>query len=244
MRASSTVFERAIGRPVANTSFRAMDRSIRRIERYGVGMVHTARPFSFYREVFYGGDRGSRVRASLRDKRVVYIGCGYTPFAPDSMFQACARAGVEFYGVDPLLADPAPPGLAARWVSRVTGGSGRFMSAPRAMQRALSTPAQSLPFKDESVDEFLCSYLLFVWIRDEATLLDIFSEMHRTLKPGGCIKLFPMPEWHRIAPDIGPLARLLETFTVQQSLVRTSLRWGVAPGMLTRLDKIAADVAN
>ena len=39
----------------------------------------------------------------LIDKTVVEVGCGYTPFAKDSMFRACHDAGVEFFGIDPLF---------------------------------------------------------------------------------------------------------------------------------------------
>ena len=39
---------------------------------------------------------------SLEGKRVIDVGCGYTPYSDDSMFQACGDAGIDFYGIEPL----------------------------------------------------------------------------------------------------------------------------------------------
>lgn len=240
MQAASNLFDQAIGRPLANRSYRAMSRAIKGMQRAGLSMVHTARPFAFYRTAFYGGQSAPQLLASLRGTRIVDVGCGYTPYAPDSMFQACAKAGIEFYGADPLLAAAPRPGVRERLVSAASGGSGRFMAQPRGMKRALGASGQSLPFDTGTIDEVLSSYLLFVWIRDEPTLADIFGELHRILRPGGRIKLFPTPEWHYLAPRDGELSALLSQFTVSQTFIRTHFRWGTTPGMLTQLEKVNA----
>ena len=39
----------------------------------------------------------------LRGKVIVDVGCGLTPYLADSMFQACRREGIEFYGIDPKI---------------------------------------------------------------------------------------------------------------------------------------------
>ena len=88
--------------PIANISFAMMHRYVRSLQRYGVSMMHTARSFGYYRKVFYKNQAKTTVLASLEGKRIVDVGCGYTPFAEDSMFRVCHDAGIEFYGVDPL----------------------------------------------------------------------------------------------------------------------------------------------
>ena len=93
-----------VTRPLANISFTVMRKQVSAIEKSGITMMHTARPFWYYRKVFFQGRSATAVLQDLTGKTVVDIGCGYTPFADDSMFQACHKAGIDFYGVDPLLA--------------------------------------------------------------------------------------------------------------------------------------------
>lgn len=237
MRNSWTILEQGLGRPIANMSFAAMQSYLRSAQRRGIGMMHTARPFAFYRKVFYGNQSGSQVLKSLRDKRVVDVGCGYTPYATDSMFRACHDAGIEFYGVDPLLAKEIAIGPWERALARVTGGSALFNSNPPGLSKALPESAQMLHFDDASIDEILCSYLLFVWIEDEEVLADILSEFLRVLKSGGTVKLYPLYEWRLMRFRNKRLKSVLKHFELQQTFVHGRGDWRVMPSMLTELVK-------
>ena len=237
MRNSWTMLEQGLGGGIANISFAAMQSYLRSVQRRGVGMMHTARPFSFYRKVFYGNQSRTQVLKSLRDKRVVDVGCGYTPYATDSMFRACHDAGIEFYGVDPLLSTKIAIGPKERALARLTGGSGSFESNPPGLSKALPTSAQMLPFDDACVDEILCSYLLFVWIKDEEVLADILSEFLRVLKPDGQVKLYPLYEWRLMRFQSTRLKSVLKQFKLKQTFVHGRGDWRVMPSMLTELFK-------
>ena len=201
-------------------------------------MLHTARPFSYYRKVFYNSQPKSVVLKSLHDKRVVDVGCGYTPYAEDSMFRACHDAGIEFYGVDPLIGTDIKFGFKERAMARATGGSGRFSTHPPGLSKALSASAEELAFEDQSVDEILCSYLLFVWIEDEEVLADILGEFLRVLKPGGLVKLYPLYEWRFMRFRNKRLQNVLANFKVEQTFVHGGRDLRVMPSMLTEMTKV------
>jgi SAM-dependent methyltransferase len=229
--------EQVLGPPIANASFAMMRSYLRSAQRRGVDMMHTARTFSFYRKVFYEGQSESAVLSGLHGQRVVDIGCGYTPYADDSMFRACYRAGVEFYGVDPLIGEDITFGFKERWLVRATGGSGSFNHNPPGIEKALSTMAQKLPFENDSVDEILCSFLLFVWIRDESVLAAILSEFLRVLKPGGKAKLYPLYEWRYLRIKSQALKTVLANFSLEQAFIHGHGDLRVMPSMLTQLTK-------
>ena len=230
--------EQSFGRPIANLSFAVMHRYVRSVQRSGVAMLHTARTFSYYRKVFYQRQPDAAVLQSLRGKRIVDVGCGYTPYADDSMFRACHDAGVEFYGVDPLIGTDIKFGFKQRALARATGGSGNFSTDPPGLAKALSATAQDLPFEDQSVDQILCSYLLFVWIEDEEVLADIFGEFLRVLKPGGLLKLYPLYEWRFIRFTNQRLKNILVNFAIEQSFVHGGTDLRVTPSMLTEMIKL------
>jgi SAM-dependent methyltransferase len=232
------MLEQGLGRPMANMSFAMMQTYLRSAQRRGVGMMHTARPFALYRKMFYGGQSRSAVLESLQGKRIIDVGCGYTPYAEDSMFRACHSAGIEFYGVDPLLGTDIKIGFKERALARATGGSGIFNHRPPGLSKALSASAQKLPFGDHSVDEILSGYLLFVWIEDEKVLADILCEFQRVLKPGGRIKLFPLYEWRLMRFKNRRLKKLLANFTIEQTFVHGGLDWRVMPSMHTQMTKL------
>ncbi len=224
-----------LGAPLADTSFAVMHHALGGMRLLGVDIMHTARSFATYRRMFYRNHAGAAVLASLEGKRVVDLACGYTPCAPDSMFQACRAAGIEFYGVDPVLAEPLGPGVGDRLLARWTGGSGEFLSDPPGLERALDSTAESLPFADASVDEMLCGFLLWVWLRDERVLADVFHEAARVLKPGGCFKLFPLPRWRWLRPRDPGLVDALECFDVSQRFVPGHRRSRTLSAMSTTL---------
>jgi SAM-dependent methyltransferase len=229
--------EQGLGRPLANASFLMMRGYIRSAQRRGVDMMHTARPFGHYRKVFFQGQSGSRVLQSLQGKRVIDVGCGYTPYARDSMFRACHDAGVDFYGVDPLLGTDITFGFRERALAVATGGSGSFSKHAPGLSKALPVGAQDLPFEDASIDLILCSYLLFVWIDDEALLADIVEEFLRVLKPGGLVKIYPLNEWRVKHFKSARLKKILSHFTIQQTFVHGRGDLRVMPGMLTEMTK-------
>ena len=231
------MIEQGLGRPIANLSFAMMHGYVRAIQKSGVDMVHTARPFSYYRKVFYEGQPASAVLRSLRGKRVVDVACGYTPYAEDSMFRACHDADIEFYGIDPVIGAHLKFGIRERAVARATGGSGRFSIDSPGIANALSARAQELPFEDNSVDEILCSYLLFVWIEDEDLLADVFTEFLRVIKDGGSIKLYPLFEWRYLRFKNKRLRDILSHFKIEQTFVHGGRDWRVTPSMLTQMTR-------
>ncbi len=226
-----------LGGSIANISFALMRGYLRSAQRRGVGMMHTARPFSHYRKIFYPGQSRSQVLKSLSGKRIVDVGCGYTPYAEDSMFRACHDAGIEFYGVDPLIDTDIKFGLKERTLTRATGGRGIFNAEAPGLARALSTTAQELPFDDQSVDEILCSYLMFVWIEDEDILADILEEYLRVLKTGGQVKLYPLYEWRIMHFKNRRLRKVLTHFEIEQVFAHGGQDVRIMPSLLTRLTK-------
>jgi ubiquinone/menaquinone biosynthesis C-methylase UbiE len=227
-----------LGAPLADASFAMMNRALDRMRWLGIDIMHTARSFDVYRHMFYRNRPAARVLADLQGQRVVDVACGYTPYAPDSMFQACQAAGIEFYGVDPALSEALVPGLGDRLLSKWTGGSGEFLHRPPGMERALSATAQSLPFEDGSVDEILCGFLLWVWIDEDRVLADIFREMSRVLRPGGVARLFPLPQWHRLGATHPSLREALAGFELSQHFVLGKPRAKTLSAMLTTLVKL------
>lgn len=230
-----------LGAPIANISFAMMHTYVKSVQRYGVSMMHTARSFAYYRKVFYKNQSKAVVLASLEGKRIVDIGCGYTPFAEDSMFRACDDAGIEFYGVDPVIANDIKFGPRERAMAIATGGGGVFNAKAPGLERALSIRAENLPFDDESVDEILCSYLLFVWVEKEEDLADILGEFLRVLKPGGVVKLYPLYEWHFMRFKDQRLKSILANFSIEQTFVHGGRDMRVTPSLLTELVKNATE---
>jgi SAM-dependent methyltransferase len=241
MRASRTI-EQRLGGSLANMSFAMMRGYLRSAQRRGVEMMHTARPFSYYRRVFYQGQSAPEVLKNLTGKRIVDVGCGYTPYAEDSMFRACHNAGIEFYGVDPLLGTDIKFGLKERMLARATGGRGIFNAEAPGLSMALNATAQELPFDDESVDEILCSYLMFVWIEDEEILAAILEEFLRVLKTAGQVKLYPLHEWRKLRFKNRRLLEVLTNFNIEQIFAHGGQDLRVMPSLLTRMTK--TDAAN
>lgn len=239
MKRAITGFNEVVGPTIANLSFGVMQQSLHIAQNFGVDMMHTARSFAYYRKIFYHNASRATLLRRLRGKCIVDVGCGYTPYASDSMFRACHDAGVDFYGVDPLIKRDMVFSFRDRALARATGGRGRFSNRPPGVSRALSGTAQALPFDDESVDEILCSYLLFVWIEDEKALAEIFEEFHRVLKPGGVARLFPLHDWQQVQPAMPKLRKILAKFSVEQTFVPAGYRPRVMSAMLTEMTRSA-----
>ena len=179
----------------ARAMFGVMRIQTRAYDLFKLPVISTGRPFEFYRRIFFDGRSEQQVFKELWGKRIVDVGCGLTPYLSNSMFQACEAAGIEFYGVDPKIGKDFRFGAFDRLKSRVTGGATLDPEAPGTAERALAAFADQLPFADGSVDLMLSSWLLTVWLQDEALLARILAEAYRVLKPGGELRCYPQPHW-------------------------------------------------
>ncbi len=219
--------------------FSAMTSSLKLIDTFNLPVISTARPFRFYREVFFEGRGEQDVLQSLRGNTVVDVGCGLTPYTEDSLFQTCRRAGIDCWGVDPKLQQGFRFGTWDALKARATGAR----SLPRAdmpgQEKAVGAYANDMPFEDGSVDLILSSWLLFAWIRDEDILLAIFREFDRVLRAGGDVRFFPSMHYGDLARHYPRLAERLSRYRVEQTF-----QWWVGHGNLpatwtTRLIKPA-----
>lgn len=159
-------------------------------DRAELPVLSTGRPFSFYRKAFFHGQSEAQVFAALRDQTVLDIGCGLTPFVPDSFFQRCYAQGIDVYGIDPKLS-----GFDYTWLDQlaVLAMRGRAIDPNTpGEERRIGAYANDLPFESGSVDLVLSSWFLYIWI-NEAPLQDILQELHRVLRPGGQIRITPTP---------------------------------------------------
>jgi SAM-dependent methyltransferase len=200
---------------LARMTFRSLHRFTNAYSRFSLPVVSTGRSFAYYRRIFFDCNSSTRVLRQLQDQRVLDIGCGLTPYVEDSMFQACRRAGVEFYGVDPKLEKGFTFGPFDRAMIRATGG-GRVNPRAPGLERGVATTADDLPFDDESVDLVISCYLLFAWIADESILDGIFREFYRVLKPGGMVKIFPAPHFAASKIRQSGLRQLMRSFAIEE----------------------------
>ena len=74
---------------IATSAYWLTRLQVQQIARYTHGVVNTSRPFSYYRKVFFNDRSEVSILETLQGKKLVDIGCGYTPYAEDSMFRAC-----------------------------------------------------------------------------------------------------------------------------------------------------------
>jgi SAM-dependent methyltransferase len=200
---------------LVNMTFRGFNNMASVYNFFSLPVISTGRSFAYYRKIFFSKQCPRNVLSSLADKKIVDIGCGLTPYVSNSMFQACHKAGVEFYGVDPKLAAGFKFGLFDRAKIRAVGGGGMNKDAP-GLKRCIGTFANDLPFEDKSVDLFLSCYVLFVWISDEEILESIFSEFLRVLKPGGEVRIYPAPYYCKDEIKKPGLRALMQQFEVKQ----------------------------
>jgi SAM-dependent methyltransferase len=186
-------------------------------------MISTARSFSYYRNIFFDNKSEAAVLRELQGQCILDIGCGLTPYASDSMFQACHQGGVDFYGIDPKLAEGFKLGPFDRAKIMATGGGKMNCDAP-GLEKGIATLADDLPFEDESVDLILSCYLLFAWIGDEDILERIFREFHRVLRPEGKVNIFPTPHYEPGKIKHPGLKQIMQGFDVEQEFFTSPLR--------------------
>jgi SAM-dependent methyltransferase len=200
---------------LAAATFKTARRLTDAYSRLSLPIISTGRSFRYYRQIFYGSRSAASVLSALQGQRILDIGCGLTPFVSDSMFQACYRAGIDFYGVDPKLAGGFRFGIFDRAKVRATGG-GTMNPDAAGIEHRIGATADALPFDEGSVDTILSCYLLFAWISDETVLEGIFREFDRVLKPGGAIMIFPAPHYDPASIRRPGLRQLLDSFALEQ----------------------------
>ncbi|MEZ4460301.1 MAG: methyltransferase domain-containing protein [bacterium] len=220
-----------IQRKWARQTFRGVGIVTNTSNRLNLPIISTGRPFAFYREVFFKNRPEADVLSDLKGQRVLDVGCGLTPYTQDSMFQACYRDGVEFYGIDPKLNGTFEFGTFDRLKVFFTGGTRLDPYAPGA-ERRLAIYADDLPFEDASVDLILSSWALFVWIADEQVLDRVFAEFARVLKIGGEVRVYPTLH----ADDVTwPMAKeTLAAFDIRQRFVGRASVLNLPPAFMTR----------
>ena len=135
------------------------------------------------------------------------------------------------------MASPQRPHADIRTLPPSGYVDGTYSNNPPGIEKALPTMAQDLPFENDSVDEILCSFLLFVWIRDESVLADVLSEFLRVLKPGSKAKLYPLYDWRFMRTRNERLQKVLANFRLEQSFIHGRGDLRVMPSMLTEMTK-------
>ncbi|MBL4866919.1 MAG: methyltransferase domain-containing protein, partial [Pseudomonadales bacterium] len=179
-------------------------------------VISTGRKFAYYRRTFFDSRSESEVLNSVKDKIIVDIGCGLTPYITESMFQVCRQNNIDFFGVDPKLKEGFKFGLFDKLKVIIIGGSGSIDSNAKGLEKGIATLADDLPFKEESTDLILSCFLIYAWINDETILENIFREFHRVLKPGGQIKIYPTPHLNFLKAKTPEFSEIISNFEIEQ----------------------------
>ncbi len=203
----------------------------------GMSMLSTSRSFGLYRRIFFEGRSARDVLEAVGGEVVVDVGCGFTPYFSDSMFQACEAEGIAFYGVDPVLSEGMRSPWYSRAVAHLTGSFGRYLARPPGQERMLGVYADAIPLEDASVDRFLASMSLFIWVDDEEVLAKIFEEFARLLKVGGQAHIYPQPPWKKDRWKHPRLQRAFAAFDVTQAFVVTGNPLSAPPAYRTIFTK-------
>jgi SAM-dependent methyltransferase len=211
--------EIAINNLIVNFSYWSTRFQIRQLALYNGGLPITSRPFSYYRRVFFDDRSPRTILASLQGKKVVDIGCGYSPYSKESMFRACYDNEIEFYGVDPVLTQSDTFRPSDVLLARLTGGTGKYDINAPGLGRAIPATANQLPFFDNTIDMILSCWFIPIWIDTEEELLADFSEIYRILKIGGTISLYPLPDWNSFTIKNPQLTLLLDKFEFSQRFI-------------------------
>ncbi len=215
--------EEKVRQVLSSATFLVVNSFTNAYNRFDLPVVSTGRSFAFYRKVFFENKSENQVLEKLQGQVVLDIGCGLTPYVSNSMFQACHEAGVDFYGIDPKLANGFKLGAFDWAKTLVTGGGALNENAP-GLEKGIGALADDLPFEDNSVDLILSSFVIFAWIENELILENIFREFHRVLKPGASIKVFPAPYYKEEKIASAGLKGIMRKFDVEQEFF-----FGISP---------------
>jgi len=198
-------------------------------EALSLPVVSTGRSFSYYRRIFFSNQTKSEIIDSLKGQVIVDVGCGLTPYISDSMFQNCRREGIDFYGVDPKLADGFKFGSFDKLKARLSGAAGNVDPDALGLDKGIGKMADDLPFDDASVNLIMSNYLIYAWINDEEILESIFREFHRVLKPGGQVKIFPSRHKNSKAFKTDGLNEIMSSFDLKQRFFKGTKRMFIYP---------------
>lgn len=170
---------------------------------------------------------------------MVDIGCGYSPYSDDSMFSACYNNGIEFYGVDPVIKQSKLFRPTDVLLAQLTGGTGAYNINAHGLERAICAKADRLPFSDSTIDVVLSCWFIPIWIDTEDELLADLAEIHRILKIGGTINLYPLPDWDSFTIKNPLLTLLLNKFKLNQRFIFESFDLMYPPTNRLTLTKIS-----
>ena len=222
---------------LSRLTFGVMKRSLSVYESFDLPVISTTRPFEFYRMALFDNDSETKLKLQLQGQTLIDIGCGLTPYIEDSMYQWCRHHAIPFYAVDPKIKEGFKFGKLDRLKSLATGAKTKPNPNIGGLDKTIAAFANDLPFEDQSIDQILCCWLLFAWIRSEESLLDIFSEFDRILKPGGCIRLFPTPHWEQLSKLYPDLYATLSDYEKNQRFMFRYDLGSVPPSYRTLLTK-------
>lgn len=132
----------------------------------------TARTKDLYDKHLFPDCSNSQINAHLKNKRILDIGCGYNPMYDESLMKYVLdkpELNTEITGVD--IIDMKMENYKKQSIYNLGG------------------------FKN--VDTILINNLLYFWINKPDDLLRSFKSMHKALKKGGEIRIFPvyMDNW-------------------------------------------------
>lgn len=204
---------------IANCSYWSTRFQIQQLAIYNGGKITTGRPFSYYRKVFFDDQTSQAVFASLKGKKVIDIGCGYSPYSEESMFRACHNEGIDFYGVDPVIRQNITFKAKDVLLTSLTGGTGHYDINAPGLERALSANADDLPFSDNTIDMVLSCWFIPIWIDTEEELFADLEELYRILKVGGTINLYPSPDCDSLTFNNQKVRSLLDKFNFSERFI-------------------------
>ena len=216
------MFERELHSRLSALTFRGLKANADFYDHFSIPVISTGRSFAYYRKIFFDNCSRREVLGRLEGKRVVDVGCGLTPYVSDSMFQACQKQGIDFFGVDPKFAEGfslSPMDVAK---IRAVGGRGKICRQAPGLEKCFGTFADDLPFDDGSIDLILSNFLLYAWIQDEEILENIYREFYRVLNNGGEVRIYPAPQLDVDKIRYAGLREVMNQFEIRQ---RFSARW-------------------
>lgn len=221
--------QRELQSALSALTFRGMKANAEFYQFLSLPVISTGRSFEYYRKIFFGNRSQRAVLRALKDKRVVDVGCGLTPYVSDSMFQVCRTKGIEFFGVDPKFAEGFRLNALDVAKIRAVGGRGKIRRKAPGLENCFGASADDLPFEDGSIDLILSNFLLYAWIQNEDILASIYGEFHRVLNDGGEVRIYPAPELVVDRVRNAGLRKVLEKFEIKQRFIARWLNLGKYP---------------
>lgn len=127
----------------------------------------TARTKELYYSHLFPDMNVSKIEKHLKNKNILDIGCGYNPLYDESL--------LNYIKNKPEMN------------TKITGMDIIDMDMPDYTKQSVLTLN-----KKKVADMVLINNLLYFWINKPKDLLTIFKNIHRALKPGGEVRVFPV----------------------------------------------------